>query len=326
MDIYEVFVTVAECGSFSSAAKRLGFTSSAVSKQIGRLEKKLGVQLFARTTRSLALTESGNYCFEKAKDMIQKRREIESEITKFQHTPTGVLKITSSPAFGERQLIDIIAGFQKKYPEIIIDLSLTGVTEDIVKKGYDIAIREGQLKDSNLIARRLTGYRTVMCASPEFCDTNNVRNTETALNNDLVLLNDQDIVRSFIRMMGLQDRDFRHAVLKLNNLSAIRSAVLAGVGTSFLPDFMVMEDIRCGRLVELEPDVAFPTRDVYAVYSSNPGVHGKKGAPGKVRSFIDYTVAYFQGHAATPLYADARSRDYRGESSGREAFRYQVCS
>ncbi len=326
MDNYEVFVTVAECGSFSSAAKRLGFTSSAVSKQIGRLEKKLGVQLFARTTRSLALTESGEYCFDKANAMIQQRREIESEITKFQHTPTGTLKITSTPAFGERQLIEIISGFQKKYPDIIIDLSLSGVTEDIVKRGFDIAIREGSLKDSSLLARRLTGYRTVMCAAPSFCKEKDVKDLDTALKSGLVLLNDANVIRAFSRSVDLQDRKLDGVVLKLNNLSAIRNAVLAGVGSSFLPDFMVMDDIQCGRLVEVPSGIDFPLRDVYAVYSSN------QGASGKVRAFIDYCVSHFQRQSITPLRglkssnASAGSANHQCEDTRGETLRYQVCS
>ena len=258
--------------------------------------------------------------------MIQQRREIESEITKFQHTPTGTLKITSTPAFGERQLIEIISGFQKKYPDIIIDLSLSGVTEDIVKRGFDIAIREGSLKDSSLLARRLTGYRTVMCASPDFCKDKGIKGLDEALTSGLVLLNDANVVRAFTRSMGFQDRKLDGVVLKLNNLSAIRNAVLAGVGSSFLPDYMVMEDIQCGRLVEIKSEIDFPLRDVYAVYSSN------QGAPGKVRAFIDYCVSHFQRQSITPLRgvkaldASASSANQQCKDAGGESLRYQVCS
>ncbi|OUS26881.1 hypothetical protein A9Q99_16840 [Gammaproteobacteria bacterium 45_16_T64] len=319
MDIYEVFITVAESGSFSSAAKKMGFTSSAVSKQISRLEKKLGVQLFARTTRSLALTDSGTFCYEKACSMIQKRREIESEISRFQHTPTGTLRLTSTPGFGEYHMIDIIAGFKKKYPDIKIELTLTGKTEDIVKNGIDIAIREGQLKDSNLLARRLSGYRVLMCASPEFHRQHNIVNAVDALDQDIVLINDKDIIRSFMRSMGMVEKSFRNEVMTVNNLGGIRKSVIAGIGVGFLPDYMVMDDIRAGRLIEIPLETVFPIRDVYAVYSSN------QGAPGKVRSFIDYAVEYFRRPNVTHLNHNGSVKERSGSDAAEQPFRYQAC-
>ena len=126
--------------------------------------------------------------------------------------------------------------------------------------------------------------------------------------------------------MGFQDRKLDGVVLKLNNLSAIRNAVIAGVGSSFLPDYMVMEDIQCGRLVEIQSEIDFPLRDVYAVYSSN------QGAPGKVRAFIDYCVSYFHRQSVSPLRGlkasntGAGTANQQREEARGESLRYQVCS
>lgn len=288
MDGYEVFVTVVDCGNFAAAAKRLGVTSSAVSKQISRLETQLGVQLLSRSTRSLALTEPGALCFEHACRIIQQRRDMEVQISNFQQNPTGVLKITGTPAFGEEYIIGIIAKFQKAYPNIQVELELTPENEDIVQRGIDIAIREGNLSDSNLLARRLTSYQLIACASPEYLENADpITRDKDVLDHQIVLLADKDITRWMGRQLGVQDGDFKHVILRLNQISSIRHALLEGMGISFIPEYLVRKDIQEGRLVEVPLKHKLPSRDVHAVYSST------QGAPRKVRVFIDYLIDYF---------------------------------
>lgn len=288
MDGYEVFVAVIESGNFSSAAKKLGVTSSAVSKQISRLEKQLGVQLLTRSTRALALTEPGTLCYTKYQEILKQRREMELEISNLQSNPEGILKLTASRTFGQQYLLPHLARFQKAYPEIKIEMNLSGEKIDIIQGGFDLAIREGQLDDSNLNARKLSSFGVVACATPAFLDANPMACLDEILNAKMIQFNNEHAEAKCGQMFndnnGFQIAAFKNVVLSLNELSAIRSSVLAGIGFAFLPDYLVEQDLADGRLLSISTPFEFPATEVHALYSSN------RGASGKVRAFIDFMV------------------------------------
>jgi len=284
MDSYEVFVTVVESGNFAAAAKRLGVTSSAVSKQISRLEKRLGVQLLTRSTRSLSMTESGTMCYERSREVLDQLNDMESRLNGFQDQPTGVLKVTCSPAFADKCLIGLLADFRKEYPDISLEIKSSGKVEDIVREGIEIAIREGDLNDSNLIARKLASYRTVICASPEYLRGRQVQTIEDILAEQLILIDKTKVIKGLEGFLGVNAATPKNVILRLSHMSAIRNALLSGLGISIVPEYVVADDLAQGHLVELEFDNQLPRRDMHAVFSANRPV------PAKTRAFIDFLV------------------------------------
>lgn len=163
-----IFVSVVECGSFSSAAKQLHLTKSAVSKRINHLEDKLGSRLLNRTTRKLSLTEAGERYYEYAAQALNLARQGVDAVTELQGEPRGRLKITAPMTFGVLHVAPLISEFLSRYPKVEVDLQLEDQMVDLVAGRFDLGIRIGHLPDSNLIAKRLAPCRTVLCASPDY--------------------------------------------------------------------------------------------------------------------------------------------------------------
>src|SRR5262245_46300119 len=161
-----VFAKVARAGSFSRAARQLRLSPAAVSKHVQLLEEWLGARLLNRTTRRVSLTEVGASFYERSLRVIEEVEEARSSVAHTQSSPRGLLRVSAPISFGARHLGPIFADYLAAYPEVTIELVLDDRLVDIVDKGFDVAIRIGQLEDSSLIARRLGPSREVVCASP----------------------------------------------------------------------------------------------------------------------------------------------------------------
>lgn len=164
----QVFIEVVRRGGFSAAARRLGLAPSVVADRVDGLEKRLGVQLLARTTRRHSLTEAGETYFDRACRIAADLEELESRLVDDAASPRGALRITAPMPIGRRWVAPFVAGFAARYPEISIHLTLDDRYADIVGGGFDIAIRGGPAVDSTLIGRRLFDSRRVVVASPDY--------------------------------------------------------------------------------------------------------------------------------------------------------------
>src|SRR5688572_22440673 len=162
------FVRAVERGGFSSAARDLGLTPSAVSKLVTRLEDRLGVRLLNRTTRRLALTPEGEAYFQRSQRILADIAEAEEEVARFRAQPKGVLRINVGTAFGMHQLSPALPEFLARYPEVQVDLTMTDRVVDLIEENADLGIRMGTLPDSSLVARRISEVERVVCASPEY--------------------------------------------------------------------------------------------------------------------------------------------------------------
>ena len=160
----EVYVRVVHAGSFTAAGRDLGLTPSAVSKQIGRLEDRLGVRLLNRTTRKVAMTEEGVAFFEHAKRIIADLDEAEQALSKLSAAPRGLLRVNMPVTFGQLILAPLVPEFLRRYPDVEVDITLNDRLVDLVEDGMDLGIRIGALKDSSLIARKLASSRRAVCA------------------------------------------------------------------------------------------------------------------------------------------------------------------
>ena len=281
-----VFVRVAQEGSFSAAARRLDLTPSAVSKQIGRLEERLGARLFNRTTRQISLTDVGQAFFARADRILGDLAEAERAVTDMAGNPRGLLRVSVPVAFGRMHLAPRLPRFLAANDEVQIDLTLNDRFADLVEEGFDLALRIGELADSSLIARKLAPNRRLVVAAssyleahgrperpPDLLDHNCLTYTYRAQRHDWEFHGPQG--REQIRVSGN---------LEANDAGALREAVLAGLGVALLPLWLVGEDIRDGRLEVVLPDYPAPDSAIYAVYAP-----GRFLSP-KVRRFVDFLV------------------------------------
>lgn len=164
----EAFVRIAHSGSISGAARVLRVAKSAVSRRLSDLEARLGVQLFARTTRSLSLTDAGARFLKRAEALLEDIEEAEGEASAAQTELAGTLKIAAPLSFGLIHLQPLISEFVRNHPKVDVEIDFSDRRVDLVSEGFDIAVRIGVLTDSSLIARKLCRVRSIVAASPDF--------------------------------------------------------------------------------------------------------------------------------------------------------------
>ncbi|MGD1933567.1 MAG: LysR family transcriptional regulator [Candidatus Phaeomarinobacter sp.] len=287
----EVFVAVAERGSFSKAADDLNLSNSAVSKQVAALEERLGARLLNRTTRRVSLTDVGQAYWERAKAVLADLEEADAAAASLHDEARGVLKMSVPFSFSLSHLPPVIADFMAAHPKLEIDLVLNDRFVDIVDEGFDVAIRIGELADSSLKARRIAPVRRVLAASPAFLDRVGRPDAPDDLNGDWCLRysigsDTLDLEReSSPGDIAAQIKT--SGPLRVNNGDMIREAMLRGIGIASLPTFIIGEDLKSGALERVLPDWCASTIAMYAVYP--PG----KALSAKVRLLIDFLAERF---------------------------------
>lgn len=170
----ELFCLAAEEGSFTAAANEAGVTPAAVSRSISRLEERLGVRLFARTTRSIRLTEGGRSYYEQCRQALSQLVEAEREVTGRQQDPAGTLRISVPTTYGHFRILPLLPIFRSRYPQVKIDIHISNRNIDFVSEGYDMAIRVRAQPDSSLIARHLEDAALVVVATPDYLERTGV--------------------------------------------------------------------------------------------------------------------------------------------------------
>lgn len=283
-----VFVASVEAGSFAQAAVRLHLSRSAVGKSIARLEERLGVRLFHRTTRSQRLTDNGALFYERCLRALEEIRGAESQLETGKHQVSGRLRVAVPVLFGRQCIAPLLIELAQEHPGLELEMSFSDRVVDLVEEGFDMAVRNGALADSSvLVARRLGEHRMVLCAAPDYLFKNGQPQTvddlrqHTAINYTRAgrvlpwqLMDYDGTSRTFIPRSSLN----------MDDLQAICDAALAGHGLAWLPCWMVIKEIQQGDLVPLlkqAPDVRF---DVHAVWQQTPHL------PLRVRIAIDMLV------------------------------------
>lgn len=268
-----VFIEVVKEQSFSGAARVLGITSSAVSKQVQNLEHDLQVKLLHRTTRNVSVTEEGAVYFERAARALEDLQEAREQIYELKSRPRGRLKISLPQSLGIKYLGQAIVEFAAEYPEVELDVSLDERFVDIVNEGFDLAVRIGSLEDTSLVARRMASCPFVICASANYLEANGTPLKPDDLTNHNVL--------AFTGNSGLHEWRYQDAVgqygqvglsgnFKSDSGDILCRSALEGVGIAILPIFYVAEHIKNQELYPvLSSYVTSPNRDIYAVFQPN---------------------------------------------------------
>ncbi|WP_297799282.1 LysR family transcriptional regulator [uncultured Brevundimonas sp.] len=279
-DGIDEFTAVAEQASFSGAAKRLGLSTSAVSREIARLEDRLQTRLLHRTTRRVELTDAGREFLARCRRLIDERDEALAAIQPDDHAPRGLLRMTCSVSYGERFIAPAVNTFARQYPELRIDLDLDNRLRDLVGEGYDLAIRFGHLTDSRLMARRLASRSLILCASPDYL-------TRRGAPRDLSEIASHDTLSGTSQQWRFTESG-REITLtpmsrwRCNSGTAVMDAALQGLGLCQLPDFYVREALKTGELVSVLDAHRPPDEGVWAVHPH------PRHVPPKVRAMIDW--------------------------------------
>ncbi|EOZ1389932.1 TPA: LysR family transcriptional regulator [Enterobacter hormaechei] len=283
-----VFVASVEAGSFAQAAVRLHLSRSAVGKSIARLEERLGVRLFHRTTRSQRLTDNGALFYERCLRALEEIRGAESQLETGKHQVSGRLRVAMPVLFGRQCIAPLLIELAQEHPGLELEMSFSDRIVDLVEEGFDMAVRNSTLADSAvLVARRLGVHRMVLCAAPDYL----IKNGQPQSVDDLRQYTAINYTRAG-RVLPWQLMDYDgtsrtfipRSSLNMDDLQAICDAALAGHGIAWLPCWMVIKEIHQGNLVPLfkqAPDVRF---DVHAVWQQTPHL------PLRVRIAIDMLV------------------------------------
>lgn len=284
------FSEVVAAQSFSGAARRLGISKAAISKQVARLEERLGARLLQRTTRRLSLTEIGLAFHERCVRILAEAEEAERAVHSLGRAVRGTLKVSVGVSFGVAHVAPLVPEFQARHPDLRLEMQFNDRTVDLIEEGFDVALRIAQMPDSSLIARRLAPIARIVCAAPSYLARNGAPLVPADLRDHNCLiytyLSSQDQWR-FVTADGAVHTVRVAGNFAANNGEAQRHAALAGQGIILSPSFIVAPDLRAGRLVALMPDYATPPTAVYAVYPAtrHPAV--------KLRAFVDFLAGKF---------------------------------
>lgn len=289
-DAINAFVAVARSGGFSAAGRALGMPVANVSRKVALLEEALGVRLFVRTTRHVALTEGGRRYFEACSRVIDALRDADEEVTDEYRQPKGDLVITAPLGFGQQHLQPVVHEFLRAYGQVNVHLQLADRVLPLVEEHVDCAVRIGRLADSSLVARELGATRIVVCAAPAYLQA---RGTPL----DLAALSSHDC----ISWTGLGPhktwaltvrRDARstetqvpvHVRTSTTTPESALQAAIAGLGLVQVTSYQVAPHVAAGRLV---PVLAAHDSDPYPVNLVYPS---KRLIPLKLQAFLDFAT------------------------------------
>lgn len=282
----EVFVAVADAGSFAKAGARLRLSPPAVTRAISALEDRLGARVFNRTTRSLTITDVGIRFLESARRILMDMDTAEKEAAGETAMPQGHLTITASVTFGRSTLAPVVCGFLGQHPRVTASVVLLDRVVNLVEEGIDVAVRIGPLPDSNLIAKRIGAVHRVLVASPDYLGRRGTPTSPTELK-----------LHSMIAFTGLMpNREWRfrsdrrpnsvvlNPTFEINDAVAAIDAAENGHGITIALSYMVHEKISEGKLVTILDEFTPPPRPAHLVYPQ-----ARLVAP-KIRAFVDYAA------------------------------------
>ncbi len=281
-----VFCTVAELKSFTAAAERLGVSPAMASKHVMHLEERLSARLLNRTSRHVSLTETGALYFEQARQMVDGLDEVEAAVSQTVVAPKGRLRLSAPVWMANPLFASLLADFRARYPDVTLEIDLSGRLVNLVEEGFDLALRVTASPDPGLIARTIADAPFYFVASCKLLDG---RGHPASLDD---LAGAPLLAYSLVHADGVvtvgtgqERRTIKFTpVLQTGNETLMHAACLEGMGFTFLPKWLVSDDLAAGRLERVLPEKMFFAGKLLAVYPS------RKYLSVKVRSFLDFIV------------------------------------
>lgn len=285
----ELFCKAAELGSFTQAAEALGLTQGAVSRSVARLEQRLGVQLFQRTTRSIRLTDDGELYRSQCQQALEQIAEAERAITGHQAAPAGTLRISAPTTYANFRLMPLLPAFCERYPKVAVEVNVSNRNVDFFEEDYDIAVRMGEPKDSRLIARRLEDASLGIFASPAYLKRHGTPRTLEALRQhqliQFVLPSTGRPMPWLVRESGTDiDFSFSSRMRVHEDVLGAVNWARAGGGLFQIYHFIAADFVAQGQLVEVLKPFGGQSRPFSALYPRS------RHLSARVRAFVDFLV------------------------------------
>jgi len=285
------FVQAARAGGFSRAAEQLGQSRSTVGKAVARLEARLQVKLFQRTTRSLSLTSEGRRFYEDCLHILASLDAAENRLAQHAREPAGRLRISAPPLFGEKWVLPVLLPLTQQWDALALDMQFSTQRTDLAAEGMDLAVRIGDPgQHADLTARQLGEQQLLLCACPALlADRPSPADISDLAGFPHLTLLEQGrtqpwLLKTAVHTLTHWQPDDRR---RFSTMSAVYAAALAGYGIAQLPRWLVSEDLRTGHLVELLPGSRGPGLPVYVVWLKTPAM------PRRLRCAIDTLLAAF---------------------------------
>ncbi len=252
-----MFIAVAQRGSFAAVAREFDADPSTVSRTIAALEEELGLRLFQRTTRTVTLTEGGEIYLSHVEPLLEDLNIAQDEALAVSAQPKGTMRITATIAFGQICLTPLLPRMRDKFPDLRIELILTDTPVDLVSERIDLAVRLGNRGSGNVVSSKLFDNRYRVCASPAYLEKRGpIREPMDLAQHSCLMMRPSGQDTNWIARDG-KGRVTEVPVsgdVMISSVMALRQCALDGLGPVMLIDWMVREDIRSGRLIELLPD------------------------------------------------------------------------
>lgn len=279
-----MFVQVAETRSFTAAGRQLGVSSSAVGKAIARMEERLRVRLFNRSTRSITLTAEGTVFLEHCRRILSEVDAAEAELSGLAGNPRGRLRV-GTPQLGGL-MMPVFDGFMERYPEIELDIEMSDRMVDVIEDGFDAVIRTGELNDSRLTARRLGSCSYVLVASPTYFKRHGVPTGPRELEGHFCLLHKWTstgkLDRWHLRFDASESELVLRETMTSNTIEPLAHAAILGRGIACLPAFLVQDALQCGQLITVLDDYVDREVVFWILWPAS------RYASPKLRVFIEY--------------------------------------
>jgi DNA-binding transcriptional LysR family regulator len=288
LNLLGLFSIVAETASFSEAARKLRVPRSSVSRNVAELESALGVQLFNRTTRKVALTTAGAALHARLAPQLAALQESLGSLPERDEIPSGLLRFSTSPDFGVTVLPEVLAGFAVRYPAVRLEVRLASRFVDLVAEGFDFALRikAGRLADSSLVARRLSPLGVGLYASPAYlAGRPPIRSPGDTAGHEWISFRGEPLPAPLATPS-------RPARLVTDDMMLVHQAARSGMGIAFVPTFLARSDLTAGALVRLLPRFTPRTGALFFVHPP------ARKLPSKMVAFRDYLIEYIE---ANPL-------------------------
>lgn len=277
---FNAFMHAAETGSFTAAARQIGVTGSAVGKSISRLEERLGVRLFQRSTRNLALTGEGQLLFERCRRIMQEMEAVESELAQACGAPKGRLRV--SMTLVTPKLMRRVAEFAKAFPDIDLDIECADREIDLIEERIDVALMAGDAADSRLMMRTLGSFDRVMAVAPEYARRNGVPASLSDLAGHSCLSQRIPGGRLDRWLPGSGATFEPDPFATASGISTLVDLALQGVGIACVPEFLVAPCIREGRLIRVLPEETVARGSLRLIWGSN-----RQLSP-KIKAFVEF--------------------------------------
>jgi DNA-binding transcriptional LysR family regulator len=283
------FVRTVEAGSFAGAGKKLGITPVAVSKNVQRLERELGVRLLQRSTRKLSLTQEGQAYYERCTGPLRELENAQSAVTERSKSPTGALRVTCLSPFGRAYVLPLVPAFSRLYPGIELELHLDDAVSDMIAGGYDVGIRAGEARDGSMVMREVAPLYLVVSGAPSYLAERGipVSVADLAKHNCLRLSGRGPASRSAPWRLGprqLSDLPSISGNFLVNDIPALVSAAVHGQGLVFAPLPFVLPLFRTGALRPVLPECVSQPARIFIHYVS------RKHLAARVKAFVNFML------------------------------------